>query len=412
MLKPVIGNVLLLLSLSALSAEVSFKGLLDLRTVYVDSDANSKSYLSGDYGKFRHDDGASLALGQLALQGHVEWENNWSATVVANAFSDSDDIAVGLTEAFFHYKGLPSENGWRFQSKIGVYYPSISIENNATGWSSPYTLTSSAINNWIGEELRNTGVNFKIERLGKRRNSPHTFTAEIDLFQNNDSAGAMLTWHGWTIGSRQTLLHERLVVQDFPARTGMLAEQAAESDPFLELDHRWGFNVKGQWHYNNKLKVAAGYYDNQAARGVVEYGQYTWTTSFAHASFRYKFNRQWELMGQYMSGNTLMTSPTFVDVVDNDFTSAFLMLRKQWAKHHVAFRAEHFEVDDLDETIGDNNNESGKALTLSYRYQLDRKSFVLAETNWIDSSRWSRRYQNQPEDLTEQQFQLAFRHYF
>ena len=101
----------------------------------------------------------------------------------------------------------------------------------------------------------------------------------------------MLSWHGWTVGSRQTLLSERLIVQDFPARNDMLAEQAAESDPFIELDNRWGVNVTGQWRYQNKLKMSVGFYDNQAEKGLVENGQYTWTTSFIHVGFKYQITK-------------------------------------------------------------------------------------------------------------------------
>lgn len=412
MLKLFIGIVLTLCIFNSQSAEMSLKGIVDLRAVHVTSDANADSYLAGDYGKFRFNTGSELALGQLGLQYKVDWQNNWSSTVVGNGFADQNDTAVGITEAYLQYKGLPNANGLRISGKAGIYYPHISIENIATAWSTPYTITSSTINNWLGEEIRNSGFGLSVEKLGKQSRSPHSFIVDLDLFQNNDSAGAMLTWHGWTVGSRQTLLHERLVVQQFPAREGMLADQAAHSDPFIELDHRWGFNVSGQWRYKNTLRVQAGYYDNQAKKGIVEKGQYTWTTAFSHASFKYKFAKTWELMGQFMQGNTLMNSPQLTEVVNNDFNSQYLMLRKFWGKHHIALRAEYFNVDDLDQTIGDNNNESGHAYALAYRYRLSKQSFVLGEYTHVDSSRWSRRYQNQPIELTERQYQLSYRHYF
>ena len=41
--------------------------------------------------------------------------------------------------------------------KAGAFFPAISLENDDLGWTSPYTLTPSAINSWIGEELRTIG---------------------------------------------------------------------------------------------------------------------------------------------------------------------------------------------------------------------------------------------------------------
>lgn len=412
MVKLATGLVCATICFNAFSVESSIKGLVDIRASVVNGADNAESYLTGDYGKFRYSDGTNFSLGQLGLHYQLEWQNQWSVNLVGNGFADSHDIAFGLTEAYGQYKGLPTASGWRFQSKIGVYYPQISLENIATAWSTPYSLTSSTINNWIGEELRNTGINIKFEKLGKATKSPHSVSLELDVFQNNDSAGAMLSWHGWTVGSRQTLLSERLIVQDFPARNGMLAEQAAESDPFIELDNRWGVNVTGQWRYQNNFKMSVGFYDNQAEKGLVENGQYTWTTSFIHAGFKYQITKGWELMGQYMSGSTLMTSPTFIRVVDNDFDSQFLMLRRFWGKHHIALRIEDFNVDDRDETLGDNNNESGNALSFAYRYSLNRQNFLLAEYTAVDSHRASRQYQHQPIKLKEQQYQVAYRYYF
>lgn len=393
-------------------AEHSLKGIFDLRASHLSSGVNNKSYLAGGYGKYRFNDGTSAALGQLGLHYKADIANKYAMNIVANGFSDENDTSIGLTEAYLQYKGLPSSNGWRYQAKFGVFYPRISLENIATAWSTPYTITSSAINNWVGEELRHTGFGFSVEKLGKFNRSAHSFSIDLSLFQHNDSTGAMLAWHGWTLGSRQTLLQEKLKVQWFPARNGELAEQAAYSDPFIELDNRWGTHLVGKWQYGKKLRLNVGYYDNHAKKGIVEKGQYTWTTEFIHAGVKYKLAPSIELIAQYMSGSTLMTSPTFKHVVSSEFDSAFAMIRKQIKKHHIALRVETFNIDDLDETIGDNNNETGKAATLSYRYQFQQGKYLLLESNWIDSKRPARMYVGQPEHFIERQYQLAYRQYF
>lgn len=397
---------------SSIAVEQSIKGLLDLRVGYLDSKAKLDTYLSGDYGKFGNDQGIGLSIGQVAVQYQAAWENSISARIVMNGYNDDAATNAGLTEAFLQYKSIPTSQGWRYRAKAGLFYPKISLENIATAWSSPYTLNSSAINTWVGEELRHTGASLSIEKLGKFSGSTHNFMIDLSLFQNNDTAGAMLAWHGWTMSSRQTLLQEKLTVQNFPARDGMLSAQAAHSDPFIELDHRWGTHLVGQWHYGNKIKLNIGYYDNNAKRGLVEKGQYTWTTEFVHLGFQLKLNKNLSLISQYMKGSTLMTSPLLESVVDNDYDSAFIMLNHRIKSHHFAVRVEHFAVDDLDTTYGDNNEESGKAVTLSYRYQLSSSNFIMTEFNWIDSERPSREYENNNTNLVERQFQLAYRYYF
>ncbi len=400
-----------LISFQSVSLESSFKGLADFRFYYVDSNT-ANSYLNGGYGKFRYDHGSGIAIGQLGAQWHVDFNSNWSSTIVGNAFVNKDNEALGITEAYISYKGLPNKQGWRIKSKLGIFYPVVSLENIATAWSTPYTLTSSSLNNWLGEEFRNTGASLTIEKLGKFTHSKHNFSIDFSLFQNNDTAGAMLTWHGWTIGSRQTLLGETLPVQYFPARKTTLAKQAAESDPFKELDHRSGYHLAGNWKYANKFKLNLGYYDNNAKEGLVEQGQYTWTTDFTHLGLKYRFAKEWELLGQHMRGRTYMTSPTRVIVVDADYKNTFVILRHFWNKHHIALRFEDFSVTDRDLTWGDNNNENGQAWALAYRYKFKRNQFIITEFNWIDSTRPARWYVGQQQDKIERQLQLGYRIYF
>lgn len=394
------------------AAEVKFSGVVDVRAHVVSSDASNSSYLKGDFGKFRFDDGLGFSLGQLGLKSQLSFDNNWSATIVANAFSEEGHLEAGITEAYARYKSIPDANGWRWGAKVGLFYPEISLEHIATAWSNPYTLTSSALNNWVGEELRSLGGSLSVEKLGKFNRSNHDFSFAASVFQNNDPAGAMIPWHGWTIGSRQTLIQERLVIPYFPALSADLSAQARHTDPFLELDDRWGLHVHGSWRYKKHAKLSAGFYDNHAREGIVKQGHYTWTTRFSHVGGKYKIGKNVELIGQYLSGNTYMTSPTGVDVVNSDFSTGYLLTRYLMGKSQIAVRAELFDVDDKDSLPGDNNNENGKSLTLSYRHQLSRQSFVFTEYNWVSSNRPARMYAWQPESLIERQYQLGYRFYF
>ncbi|WP_241238800.1 hypothetical protein [Colwellia sp. Arc7-635] len=403
---------LLMLSISAVnSAEVKWHGVLDIRA----TQANTlESYIDGGYGKFNSHDGANISLAQAGGEFIVEWDTGISAHIVANAYSDKNDSTVGLTEAFLKYRALPNDAGYRWQTKMGIFYPEISLENNAFAWASRNTLNSSAINTWLGEEIRVLGGEVALTRLGKFNDNGFDITVAATAFVNNDPAGALLSWHGWTIGNRQTLWTESKAIPDFRARMPGydLNEQAEKSDPFLELDDNWGFHLRSKIKVHNKGQITVGYYDNKATPYMVENGQYGWRTRFYHLGASWRLPEAFELTAQYLSGDTLMQSPARVDVVNNDFKSGFVALSKRIKKHRMTIRLEEFSITDNDLTVGDNNNEYGKSATLNYTYRFSKPLFLSVEYNWIDSNRAARMYTNQAIDLTERQWQLAARYFF
>lgn len=402
--------ILALYSSMGLSAEQNFSGIIDVRASYTDG---ITSYVDGGLGKFRFNPDGQLSLAQAGLSYHIDWDNPLSAHVVANAYWDGVRDNIGITEAYIKYKGLPWDNGLRLSSKLGILYPEISMENIATAWSSPYTLTYSGINSWLGEEVRHIGAQLRLDYLGKFHDSRHDFSLSSELFQNNDTTGAMLAWHGWTNSSRQTLWQEKLPLSPMPAlEGGSLRFQAKESDPFIELDNRIGYHVKAQWKMQGLGRLEAGYYDNDADTLVIEEGQYAWLTQFVHIGTKWLLPYNIELIAQYMLGDTLMTSPFGTIVVDNGFDSGFILLSHRWHKHRVSARFEDFSVTDNDLTFDDNNSEEGQAMTISYSYQLSKGWFMQAEYNRIDSERAARVEQGYAKDLVEQQWQLASRYYF
>ena len=404
------------------AAEYQVHGLLDIRA----SSTNSvdQGYLVGGQGKFGTNDGQQLSIAQAGVELSAQWKNGFSAHGVLNAyldgFGDDKDSALGITEAFIKYRGLPNASGYRIQIKGGIFYPEISLENNAYAWASKNTLNSSTLNTWIGEEIRVLGSEFKVTRLGRMNNDAYDLSFSATAFINNDPAGALIAWHGWTMSSRQTLWGEAREFPWFPARApgGPLAEQADKSEPFLELNNKVGYHVRGEWSLHGKGEFSVGYYDNQATPYEVVNGQYGWHTRFYHLGASWRFSKNLSLIAQYLSGDTLMQSPQKIDAVNNDYASAFVSLTYQWQefvgnkKHKSTIRVEDFSVTDNDNTLGDNNNEDGQALTLNHSYRLNKNWFLSAEFNYIDSQRPARYYTHQPVDFVEKQMQLAARYFF
>ena len=402
---------LLLSTFFAYSVEYKVHGVLDIRA----TSANTlTSYLDGGYGKFSTHNGENISLAQAGAELVIDWDMGLSGHVIANSYSDENDTALGLTEAFVKYRSLPNNAGYRWQSKIGIFYPEISLENNAFAWASRNTLNSSAINTWIGEEIRVLGSELALTRLGKFNDSDFDFTLAGTAFVNNDPAGALLSWHGWTVGNRQTLWTESKKIPNFPARLPGydLNGQAAKSDPFLELDDNWGFHIRSKIKFHQKGQIAVGYYDNQATPYMVENGQYGWRTRFTHIGLSWRLPQAIEISAQYLVGDTLMQSPMRMDVVNNDYASGYIAVSKRINKHRATLRLEEFSVTDNDQTIGDNNNEYGKSATINYTYRYSKPWLLSVEYNWINSQRQARMYVGQPVKLIERQWQLAARYFF
>ena len=393
------------------STEYKLHGVIDIRATAADT---LESYVNGGYGKFTSHNGANVSLAQAGGEFIVDWDIGVSAHIVGNAYSDENDTTLGLTEAFLKYRTLPNEAGYRWQTKMGIFYPEISLENNAYAWASRNTLNSSAINTWLGEEIRLLGGEVALTRLGKFNNNAFDITLAATAFVNNDPAGALLSWHGWTIGNRQTLWTESKAIPDFRARMPGydLNGQAANSEPFLELDNKWGFHLRSKINFHHKGQISVGYYDNNATPYRVENGQYGWRTRFYHLGLSWRLPAEFELSAQYLSGDTLMQSTARVDIVNNDYTSGYIALSKRMQKHRVTLRLEEFSVSDNDLTAGDNNDEYGKSATVNYSYRLSKSWFLSVEYNWIASQRAARMYTNQTINLTERQWQLAARYFF
>lgn len=406
-----LGISLLLFTFSVNAVDSKLRSIVDIR---VSDTSSSTSYLNAGYGKFSSNNGHRISLAQIGIEHSLSWESGLSSHLVANAFQDENKVKVGITEAYLKYRSLVNESGYRWQSKHGIFYPNISLENDAIAWASKYTLNSSMINTWVGEEIRALGSEVSLSRLGRFHNVPYDLSFTVSAFVNNDPTGSLLSWHGWTQSNRQTLWTEKRKLPNFLAlRPGnALAGQAKSSDPFDEIDSRIGFYGKAEANFHKKGQISIGLYDNNASPYVVENGQYAWKTRFLHLSGKWRLPYGAELSGQYMLGDTLMQNPEKIDIVNNDFSSGYITLTKRLGAHRFTTRLEKFSVTDNDQTIGDNNKEKGKSATLNYSYRVSKPAFLSLEYNWINSDRASRVYLNQPIHLIERQWQISLRYFY
>ncbi|HEY5810745.1 MAG TPA: hypothetical protein VIT67_22435, partial [Povalibacter sp.] len=172
-----------------------FTAQVDLRLVAIDSPY--ASFTEGGLGLLRYDeqhDGLQLGFVMLDATGPITETLRYTAT--AYATDDGDQNPIDITEAFVEWRPYPV-NSLRWRSRIGAFYPAISLENRAIGWQSLYSISASAINTWIGEELRTIGVETAVSFAGAEGGRDFDINVFGAAYGWNDPAGILIFQRGW-----------------------------------------------------------------------------------------------------------------------------------------------------------------------------------------------------------------------
>jgi hypothetical protein len=295
-------------------------------------------------------------------------------------YYDDLDHDFDLTQITLKYAPLPIK-GYRLRARLGYFYPAFSLENTQPGWFSSSGFSNSAINSWIGEEVRPAGVEFSLTRPGRIFRSKVSWTAEGAVFKGGDPSGTQLGWRGWSIHDRQTGLNEAIELAPFAALNSNtpLASQDRQIRISEEIDGRFGFYYGIKARYLSRFEVRLHRYDNNADPRALRQNPQTngitwaWDTRFNHLSARYIINRHWQLYGQALEGSTEAGNRLIV----MDFSSRYVTLRYKKQKHLASIRFDDFNTTDLDELLAVRNNDgSGDGISVQYAYQYSKQFSV------------------------------------
>ncbi|OUS31916.1 hypothetical protein A9Q99_02145 [Gammaproteobacteria bacterium 45_16_T64] len=394
----VIVSLMLTYSPSAFS-DAKISGIVQLSAIGADSE---ESFIDGGTGRLLYnDDGIHLSQMFFVFSGDIT--DTLSTQIVGN-HTQTPESRTGLTQAFLRYKPIPTSN-YHWEAKAGSFYPALSFENVDIGWTSPFAYTNSAINTWIGEEIRINGLELSLSRKGNRRNNiPHSFSALLGVYKGNDPAGTVLAWRGFALHDKQTQLNENLPFANYPSiQTPPLEQQNDYVDVFREEDDRYGFYVGGHWNYKRKSKLRYYYYDNQADPLRVSSGQYAWHTKFHSVSWLYRPIKNWRFISQYLTGTTLM-GPNAVYL---GYESYYVLASYKQKKHRLTTRIDRFGTFNKNDILPEDDNRSqGTALTLTWRYAIDKSWQIGAEWTKIESTQNSREQFGKDKALNQEQFML------
>ncbi len=389
------------------------EGAVDLSFYIADSELDS--WLRGGGGKLRYDehhDGVRLNRMFVDYTGRIS--PTWSGRVSFNA---NNDVAekLDVLEAFLEYRPVPRSN-WRFRSRLGAFYPRLSVENPVAGWSNPYALSNSVINAWIGEELRAVGAEVRVVRdiNGSR---PQQIALEAAAYGYNDPLGATLTWHGWAAHDRQTGITGAVpmpaVSVIHPWAPG--GQPIPRAEPFKEIDNRPGFYVGAQWRWDRRLLVRVHHYDNHADPLAISGDDYAWKTWFDHIAVQAALPWEIGLLAQWLDGSTIMgpdLGPWHVQ--DVDFNASFLMLPRAVNRHRVSVRYEWFDLQPFNDPAAITNQDKGNAIAVAWLYTLTDSLRLGAEWQQIrsthcktDTCYWV--FNGLPRKTNESQLQFSLR---
>lgn len=349
-----------------------------------------RSWIEGGWGRLRvganapgDDEGFGLAGAQLAL--------DWSPSFYYGAYlhglarhqEDALGDDVGLVEGYLHATAYLRERD-ELRVKAGQFLLPTSRENVDPLWASPYTLTWSAVNSWIAEEVRPIGILAEYELWAGDRSR---FRLGGSAFGGNDTSGALLAWRGWALHDRLSVLGEWLPLPNLPTlRDGQLFQFQDErgTRPFgSDLDDRAGWAGYVRWtaglQGDERAILQITRFDNRGDRAH-HASEYAWRTRFDQIGAELRFG-EIVLAGELVRGDTGMGRRR----TDLDFQASYVLASWSRGPWRTSARWDRFETVERDfHPRGDDNDEDGKAWTVAAFRELGAHTRLGIE--WLELS--------------------------
>jgi hypothetical protein len=386
----------LALTAPAAALDVSFDAYVDARLVVPPGE---KSWLDGGLGKLRFGSdqpSPDLRFVEAVGQATLAIDDDLHAVTVLR-LEPAQRSGLDVLEGYLTWR--PAASGdWRWSAKAGAFFPPVSVENDDLGWSSPYTLTPSAINTWVGEEVRTIGG----EATLARATAWGTVSATGALFCCNEPAGTLIAARGWALDDRPTGLIERLRLPDAtvqlyggqpPGRTGL----------FENIDGRIGWYGQLRWDVPGFGQLAVLRYENHADPAAFTSADSSWATRFWSVSLKTRVLGA-AILAQAFAGDTAIGGAGAQSVTD--FDSAFVLASYDIGDWRLSARAEAFDTRTPGFAVVD---EDGHAFTAALLWTARDWLRLGAELVTIDSRRAERLLQGAPANVSDSQFQLSAR---
>jgi len=390
MSRPLAAAVLLVAALppGLPAGELELHGFGSVRGIAV---TGQPSWLAGGFGRLTEGaaaPGESDFTGRAKLHAALDWKPSDKVLLHVHGLARAEASSaggdrVGVPEAYavFRSELTPTVS---LQLKAGLFFPGTSLENTERLWASPYTISFSALNTWLAEELRLTGLEGRILWSDGR----DTLHAGGTAFVANDTLGTLIAWRGWSFGDRFTVVGERLPLPPLASLQpgGAFAVQRADGTrPIGELDDRVGWMARGGWERRGRAALQAAYFDNRGDRRLYS-GEYAWDTRFWAIGAKLEPGAGFTLLGEALSGHTAMGVPgagvsgsasapypasaspaggrAGAAFVDTEIAAAYAILSWQRSAVRLSGRFDWFRNQDRD-GVAEDLGEDGKGVTVA-----------------------------------------------
>jgi hypothetical protein len=388
---------LIALVFPASAADFSFHGYADLRIVAPD---DQETWLAGGLGKFRFGDtqpDPNFRLTEAVGQATVSFSDDFRAVTTLRV-EPEQRTGIDALDAYLTYTPI-SSGDWSWSAKAGAFFAPFSLENTDLGWTSPYTLTPSAIDSWFGDELRTVGGEITV----RRRTPLGTIALTGALFCCDDPAGVLMADRGWSLDDRPTGLFEephlpnatlRLFGRPSPDRTEI----------FSEIDNRIGWFGGANWVVPAMGTLSVYRYDNGADPSAHDDDYFAWHTRFWSGGWESHFNG-FSLLAQALRGVTTI-EPAPPSYSTTQYQSAYALLAydisDEW---RIAGRAETFKTHSASTIL----SEDGHAFTAALSWMPRDWLRVTSEAIALDSKRAEYALDGLAPAQSQTQFQLSAR---
>ena len=320
--------------------------------------------MQGGLGTMRFgQDESGLQLGRARFALTQSLGELWSAHLDASMFDDKDRSPVGLTEAYLLFRPYPRA-GYRFRLKAGAFYPPISLENRASGWESPYTLSYSAINSWLAVEVRTIGLEGTLDWLGTR--SGHAFDLGVTggVFGWNQGAGVVLANDGFSLTDGRPRCS---AVSGNPAMLPWRAQSRSCSSIIARASMAGSKCATSiAWCCVRCATTTAPIPSSMTARTPTT----RQNTRFNSAGVRVEGDHGWTVIAQWLDGETTTGSDGVPGALSSwPFRAEYALLSKRFGRHTFSARYDRFTVDSLG--ADGYGAQSGHAWTAAYIFNAD-----------------------------------------
>jgi hypothetical protein len=334
-------------------------GFLSLRGINA---TGPQTWLDGGWGRLPA--GGDENAVHLTAHAGIDWNPHRSVRVHASgvARQDAAGAGAGLIEAFVEARHEIALDEVRVRA--GSFFLPTSRENRGELWSSPYSVSFSALNSWIGEEVRPLGIDAEYRHVTA---AGHTIAGGATAFRGNDTMGALLAWRGWSSGNRLSVWNEVLPLPPLDSLDTFFAAQRDDgTKPFgRDLDGRTGLSARVRYTAPERLTLQYAYVDNRGDRALHR-GEYAWATSFHVVGAEVGDPERAVVAAEWMTGSTGMGhAPAFADA---GFYAAYLLVSARRDRHRLTSRYEIFATSEEDFSPAERNEESGRAWTFAWLY--------------------------------------------